>query len=156
MAVGSDGDALMFGWWTEGNALWTLFASAFISSTLLPGSSEAVLVAAALSGFSPWNLLWVATLGNTLGGLTNWWLGWWIARRFPARGLVRPEHARALARVRRFGWPVLLLSWLPVVGDPLCLAAGWLRINFWLSVLAIALGKAARYVVLLWLIPVAG
>jgi membrane protein YqaA with SNARE-associated domain len=110
-----------------------LFVSAFVSSTLLPGSSEGVLVAAALSGFAPWNLLWVATLGNTLGGLTNWWIGWWIATRYPARRLVSPEQEKALARVRRFGWPVLLLSWLPVIGDPLCLAAGWLRINFWLS-----------------------
>lgn len=143
-------------WWNEDNALWVLFASAFVSSTLLPGSSEGVLTAAALSGFNPWNLLWVATLGNTLGGLTNWWLGWWIATRYPARRLVQPGQEKALGRVRRFGWPVLLLSWLPLIGDPLCLAAGWLRVNFWLSALAIALGKAARYALLLWLIPVPG
>ena len=143
-------------WWSEEQALWVLFASAFVSSTLLPGSSEGVLIAAALSGFAPFNLLWVATLGNTLGGLTNWWIGWWIASRYPARRLVRPEQEKALVRVRRFGWPVLLLSWLPVIGDPLCLAAGWLRINFWLSALAIAVGKAARYAVRLWLVPVGG
>ncbi len=146
----------MGGWWREDNALWALFISAFVSSTLLPGSSEAVLAAAALSGFSPWRLLWVATLGNTLGGLTNWWIGWWIATRYPAGRLVRPAQEKALMRVRRFGWPVLLLSWLPVIGDPLCVAAGWLRVNIWLSLLAIAVGKAARYALLLWLIPVSG
>jgi membrane protein YqaA with SNARE-associated domain len=146
----------MGGWWREDSALWTLFASAFVSSTLLPGSSEAVLAAAALSGFSPWRLLWVATLGNTLGGLTNWWIGWWVATRYPARRLVKAAHEKALIRVRRFGWPVLLLSWLPVIGDPLCVAAGWLRINLWLSVLAIALGKAARYALILWLLPAPG
>ncbi|WP_018233173.1 YqaA family protein [Thioalkalivibrio thiocyanodenitrificans] len=146
----------MGGWWREDNALWALFVSAFVSSTLLPGSSEAVLAAAALSGLSPWRLLWVATLGNTLGGLTNWWIGRWIATRYPARRLVRPAHEKALVRVRRFGWPALLLSWLPVIGDPLCVAAGWLRINIWLSLLAIAVGKAARYALLLWLIPVSG
>lgn len=143
-------------WWNEDHVLWVLFASAFVSSTLLPGSSEGVLAAAALSGFSPSRLLWVATLGNTLGGLTNWWIGRWISTRYPARRLVKSEQERALARVQRYGWPILLLSWLPVVGDPLCLAAGWLRINFWLSALAIAAGKAARYALILWLIPPPG
>ena len=83
-------------WWSEEQALWVLFASAFVSSTLLPGSSEGVLIAAALSGFAPFNLLWVATLGNTLGGLTNWWIGWWIASRYPARRLVRPEQEKSV------------------------------------------------------------
>jgi membrane protein YqaA with SNARE-associated domain len=146
----------MFSWWSEDNALWLLFASAFVSSTLLPGSSEAVLVVAARSGFSPATLLWVATLGNTLGGLTNWWIGRWIATRYPARRLLKPGQQESLTRVRRFGWPALLFSWLPVVGDPLCLAAGWLRVNLWLSALAIGLGKAARYVVILWLVPLPG
>jgi len=132
-------------------SLWGLFLSAFISSTLLPGGSEAVLVLlAAESGTDKLVLLAVATLGNTLGGMSSWGLGRVIAWRFPARRFAAKEQ-RAIARLRRWGSPVLLLSWLPVVGDPLCLAAGWLRIHWLPSLAFIAAGKAARYAVLLLL-----
>jgi membrane protein YqaA with SNARE-associated domain len=130
-------------------SLWGLFLSAFISSTLLPGGSEAVLVLlAAESGTDNFVLLAVATLGNTLGGMSSWALGRIIAWRFPARRFAAKEQ-RAIARLQRWGSPVLLLSWLPVVGDPLCLAAGWLRIHWLPSLVFIAVGKAARYAVLL-------
>jgi membrane protein YqaA with SNARE-associated domain len=130
-------------------SLWGLFLSAFISSTLLPGGSEAVLVLlAAESGTDKFVLLAVATLGNTLGGMSSWALGRIIAWRFPARRFAAKEQ-RAIARLQRWGSPVLLLSWLPVVGDPLCLAAGWLRIHWLPSLVFIAVGKAARYAVLL-------
>jgi len=132
-------------------SLWGLFLSAFISSTLLPGSSEAVLVLiAADSGADKLVLLAVATLGNTLGGMSSWALGRVIAWRFPARRFAAKEQ-RAIARLQHWGSPVLLLSWLPVVGDPLCLAAGWLRIHWLPSLVFIAAGKAARYAVLLLL-----
>ncbi|MEJ2552717.1 MAG: DedA family protein [Gammaproteobacteria bacterium] len=132
-------------------SLWGMFLSAFLSSTLLPGGSEAVLVLLAAKGAGDKLLLLaVATLGNTLGGMSSWLLGRIIAWRFPARRFAAKEQ-RAIARIRRWGSPVLLLSWLPVVGDPLCLAAGWLRI-YWLPSLGfIAAGKAARYAVLLLL-----
>ena len=132
-------------------SLWGLFLSAFISSTLLPGGSEVVLVLiAADSGADKLVLLAVATLGNTLGGMSSWGLGRFIAWRFPLRRFADKEQ-RAIARIRRWGSPALLLSWLPVIGDPLCLAAGWLR-TYWLpSLLFIAAGKAARYAVLLLL-----
>ena len=132
-------------------SLWGLFLSAFISSTLLPGGSEAVLVLlAAESGTDKLLLLAVATLGNTLGGMSSWALGRVIAWRFPARRFAAKEQ-RAIARLQHWGSPVLLLSWLPVVGDPLCLAAGWLRIHWLPSLVFIAVGKAARYAVLLLL-----
>ena len=132
-------------------SLWGLFLSAFISSTLLPGGSEAVLVLlAAESGADKFVLLAVATLGNALGGMSSWALGRVIVWRFPARRFAAKEQ-RAIARLQRWGSPVLLLSWLPVVGDPLCLAAGWLRIHWLPSLLFIAAGKAARYAVLLLL-----
>lgn len=132
-------------------SLWGLFLSAFISSTLLPGGSEAVLVLiAADSGADKLVLLAVATLGNTLGGMSSWALGRVIAWRFPARRFAAKEQ-RAIARLQHWGSPVLLLSWLPVVGDPLCLAAGWLRIHWLPSLVFIAAGKAARYAVLLLL-----
>jgi len=130
-------------------SLWGLFLSAFISSTLLPGGSEAVLVLlAAESGTDKLLLLAVATLGNTLGGMSSWALGRVIVWRFPARRFAAKEQ-RAIARLQRWGSPALLLSWLPVVGDPLCLAAGWLRIHWLPSLVFIAVGKAARYAVLL-------
>lgn len=132
-------------------SLWGLFLSAFVSSTLLPGGSEAVLLLLAAQGTADRLLLLaVATLGNTLGGMSSWALGRFIAWRFPLRSL-SDKQQRAVARVRRWGSSALLLSWLPVIGDPLCLAAGWLR-TYWLpSLLFIAAGKAARYAVLLLL-----
>ena len=132
-------------------SLWGLFLSAFISSTLLPGGSEAVLmVLAANSVGDKLVLLAVATLGNTLGGMSSWALGRFIAWRFPARRFAVKEQ-RAIARIQRWGSPMLLLSWLPVIGDPLCLAAGWLRVHWLPSLSFIAIGKALRYAVLLLL-----
>ena len=132
-------------------SLWGLFLSAFVSSTLLPGGSEAVLLLlAAKSNADKLILLAVATLGNTLGGMSSWALGRFIVWRFPARQLA-DQHRRAMARLQRWGSPALLLSWLPVIGDPLCLAAGWLRTNWLPSLLFIATGKAGRYAALLLL-----
>ena len=131
--------------------LWTLFSSAFISSTLLPGGSEALLAWLVRAREIPAAQLWLAaTLGNSLGALTSWGIGWWLARRFPARDLVKPAQRRAVERVRRWGSPLLLLSWLPVVGDPLCVAAGWLRISLPAAILFIALGKGVRYALIVW------
>ncbi len=127
-----------------------LFLSAFVSSTLLPGGSEIALVYLAQQGeHSPAALWLAATTGNTLGGLSSWLLGWWLQHRFPLRRLDDSKHRQALVRLRRWGSPVLLLSWLPVIGDPLCLVAGWLRIGLGRALLFIALGKGARYAVLL-------
>jgi membrane protein YqaA with SNARE-associated domain len=122
-------------------SLWALFASSFVSATILPGNSEIVLVAVLKAGAAtPWVAVAVATLGNTLGGLTTYGLG----RLLPSR---IPEGA-AIARVRRYGVAALLLSWMPFVGDALCAAAGWLRLNWIGCTLAIAAGKAARYAVI--------
>jgi len=117
---------------------WALFASAFVSATILPGNSEIVLVAVLKSGAAVPLSVAVATVGNTLGGLTTYGLG----RLLPAR---IPE-GKAIARVRRYGAAVLLLSWLPVAGDALCAAAGWLKLPWPLCTLAIAVGKLIRYV----------
>ncbi len=132
------------------NGLWALFISAFISSTLLPGGSEALLLwLATQQAHDKWLLLAVAGAGNTLGGMSSWGIGRLIAWRFPARGLRGDKEQRALTRIRRWGSPLLLLSWLPVVGDPLCVAAGWLKLSWWRAALFIALGKIGRYAVLL-------
>ena len=123
-------------------SLGALFVSSFLAATLLPGGSEAVLFGVLkLHPDQLWAALAVATLGNTLGGMSSWLIGRLIPPTRPLKGL---------ETVRRWGSPVLLLSWVPLLGDPLCVAAGWLRLNPWWSVLFIALGKFARY----WVIAV--
>jgi len=117
-----------------------LAVSAFLSATLLPGNSEIVLVA--LLHQAPglkWPAVAVASVANTLGGLTSYAIG----RLFP-----QPAPGRAMAWLQRYGPPALLLSWVPVIGDGLCVAAGWLRQNVAAVALFIAAGKGARYVAL--------
>ncbi len=131
-------------------SLWGLFISAFVSATLFPGGSEVVLAALAQSAqHNFWTLLGVATLGNTLGGMSTWLLGWFVARRFPLDRPRKINQQRAIEHLKKWGSPLLLLSWLPIVGDPLCFAAGWLRMSPMLAVLFIGTGKAARYAVVL-------
>jgi membrane protein YqaA with SNARE-associated domain len=133
--------------------LWGLFISSFISSTLFPGGSEAILAVLRLnSAHNPLALLAISTAGNTLGGLSSWLIGILIARHWPIQNLLKPEHQRAANWLKRHGSPLLLLSWLPVVGDPLCVSAGWLKIKFWPALFFIAIGKAARYGVILVLL----
>ena len=126
--------------------LWSLFLTGFLSSTLLPGGSEIHLMAALKSGSLPeWQLLAVATVGNSLGGLTNYVMGSWLPTN---RQLTGKKGALALAWAKKYGVLSLLLSWLPVIGDPLCLVAGWLRLNPWWACLSIFVGKALRYLAL--------
>ncbi len=120
--------------------LGALFLSSFVSATLLPGGSELLLFA--LLAESPalfWRALGVATLGNTLGGLSSYLVG----RLVPQRRL----PSRQIAWLQRYGAPALLLSWVPLVGDALCVAAGWLRIHPALAAVYLALGKGLRYLV---------
>ena len=133
-------------------SLWGLFLSAIVSSTLFPGGSELVLgVLAAGQQYDPWLLLAVASLGNTLGGLITWLLGLLVVRqRFSITERLLKEQQRGIAWLRKWGSPALLLSWLPIVGDPLCFAAGFLRVPFLASLLFIALGKTARYAIILF------
>ena len=118
--------------------LWGLAASAFLSATVLPGNSEIVLVGV-LAKFPTlfWQGIVVATVANTLGGMTSYGIG----RVLPAK----PEKSIALTWLQRYGEWMLLLSWVPLIGDALCVAAGWLRINPWLTLLMLAIGKCARY-----------
>ncbi|EPN9528546.1 YqaA family protein [Cronobacter malonaticus] len=125
-------------------SLLSLFTSSFLSATLLPGSSEAVLVALLVSvKTAPWLLVLTATIGNSLGGLTNVILG----RLFPLRESSRWQE-RAQGWLQRFGAPALLLSWLPLVGDLLCLLAGWLRLPWGPVIFFLCLGKALRYIII--------
>ena len=119
-------------------ALAGLAISSFVSATLFPGASELVLLAVldAHPG-SFWPAIAVATVGNTAGGLTSYLIG----RLFPNR-----VRAASLHAVRRWGYAALMFSWLPIVGDALCVAAGWLRMQMLATALALAAGKCLRYV----------
>ena len=127
----------------ESLSLSALFVSSFLAATLLPGGSEVVLFGVLkLNPHQYWPALAVATAGNTLGGMSSYLIG----RVIPEREKQNTPHA--LRWIRRYGSAVLLLSWVPVIGDPLCVAAGWLRLNPWLSALLMATGKFARYIVI--------
>ncbi len=127
-----------------------LALSAFLSSTLLPGSSEIVLIALLKQGlWSPSALLWTASVANTLGGLTTYGLGRLAAAGWSRRGV---PDAGALARMRRWGYPALLFSWAPLIGDALCVAAGWLRLHWIYTALLLWVGKWLRYAIVLWLV----
>ena len=131
--------------------LWGLFASAFISSTIMPGGSEAVLAYMVAKGlYSNQVLLIVATVGNTLGAITTWGLGMLAAKKFPLATLLPQKKQRALALVEQHGVWVLFFSWLPVIGDVLCFAGGWLKLPFITACLIILVGKLARYAMIVW------
>jgi membrane protein YqaA with SNARE-associated domain len=133
------------------SAYFGLFLSALGAATLLPLQSESVLVALLLSQtYSPWALLVVASVGNVLGSLVNWLLGRYLEhfrqrRWFPVSEarLQQAQHWYA-----RYGRWSLLLSWVPVIGDPLTLVAGIMRERLWVFLLIVTLAKTGRYALL--------
>lgn len=128
-----------------------LFTIAFVAATILPAQSEAALVGLLLAGGQPaWALVFVASVGNVLGAVVNWALGRGVEhyrdrRWFPVRA---ETLERASGWYRRWGRWSLLLSWAPLGGDALTVAAGVLREPLWTFVLLVAIAKTARYVVL--------
>lgn len=132
--------------------LWELFLSAFISSTIAPGGSEAVLAYMASTGnYRIEKLLLAATVGNTLGAMTAWGLGMLAAKKFPVATLLSAKKQKALALVKTRGLWALFFSWLPIVGDALCFAGGWLKLPLFSAFLIIMLGKFCRYLVVAWI-----
>jgi len=131
----------------EAASLWALFVASFLAATLLPGGSEAVLFGVLrLDAENFWPALGIATLGNTLGGLSSYLVGRLIPWR-PAAADAHKERwrTRALAWTSRFGPVAMLASWVPLIGDPLCVAAGCLRLDWRRVTLYMAAGKFARY-----------
>ena len=123
-------------------SLGSLLLAAFLAATLIPLSSEVALFAVLkLHQDLLWPAIGIATLGNTLGGLTSYAIGRLIARKKPLR---------QVERVRRYGAPILLFAWLPLVGDALCVAAGWLKLNWAAVTVWQAVGRLARY----WVVSV--
>lgn len=131
-----------------------LFLWSLLAATLVPLSSEAVLAAAHATAMAPTVWLFVfATAGNVGGALINWLLGAWCLRFEHKRWFpVTPVQLhRAQMRFQRWGGGILLFSWIPVIGDPLTFAAGALRYPLARFLIAVSLGKAARYAVVLWI-----
>jgi membrane protein YqaA with SNARE-associated domain len=135
----------------------TVFVVSLISATLLPlGSEPAVFGLVKLNPDLFWPAVFVATAGNTIGGAISWAVGYGAEAAYE-RVTHKHVEAKALKWLERFGAKACLLSWLPLVGDPLCAVAGWLRLPFWPCVLYMAIGKFGRYLVmtsaLLWWFP---
>ena len=135
----------------EQSSLFALFTSSFLAATLLPGGSEAVLFGV-LTAYPQlyWPALGIATLGNTLGGMSSYIIGLLLPDE---KAFLKKTggNLRGVEWVRSHGSPVLLLAWVPFIGDLLCVAAGWLRVNWIWTMLFMAAGKFARY----WIIAAA-
>lgn len=132
-----------------------MFGTAFAAASLLPVGSEPLLAALLLDDrLNPWLLWLTASLGNTAGAVVNWWLGrhalrWQDRRWFPVG---RDQLRWAGERFRRYGIWSLLLAWMPVIGDPLTLAAGLLRVRLLPFLVLVGVSKTSRYAVLTWLL----
>ncbi len=130
----------------------TLFIVSFLSATLLPVGSEPALFG--LLKLNPdlfWPAILVATAGNTLGGMVDWWIGYGTHRAVD-RWKHSSVHVKALDWLERLGPRACLLAWLPLVGDPLCAVAGWLKLPFWPCTLYMAIGKFLRYLSMTWVL----
>jgi membrane protein YqaA with SNARE-associated domain len=130
-----------------------LFGVSFLASTLLPLGSEWLLVLMLIKGYDPASSVLTATAGNTLGACTTWLAGryggdWLLGRLFR---ISEQQRQRAEAWYGRYGVLSLLVSWLPVVGDPLCLVGGLLKIRFPLFLVLAGVGKLVRYAAIAWL-----
>lgn len=139
--------------WLVNYGLYSLFILSFLASTLVPLGSEWMVVAMLLAGEKAWAVVAVATAGNYLGALSTYWIGLY-GGDFLKRRVLRMDDAstkKAEKFYHRFGSISLLFSFLPVIGDPLCLIGGVLRISFIRFTLLVAFGKLARYAAVAWL-----
>ena len=126
-----------------------LFLAGFLSATILPMNSEAVILLMLSQDFDPWICILVATIGNSLGGLTNYFLGIlgnpkWLKRI----GITEEKILTFEVRVQKYGYWLAFFSWVPFIGDPMTVALGFFRVSFWRVALLVILGKFLRYLVL--------
>ena len=130
-----------------------LLVAAFLAATILPLSSEVVLSALLLSGLSPVALVTIATTGNVLGSLTNYALGYWASLEVIKKWLKisEDEFVRTRQRFARYGLLSLCFAWVPIIGDPLTVIAGILRIRLLWFILLVTAGKLMRYIVISYL-----
>lgn len=126
-----------------------LFLAGFLSATILPMNSEFILLALLSQDFDPWTCLLIATIGNSMGGLTNYFLGklgnpLWF-KRF---GVKEKKLLSFEQRIQKYGYWLAFFSWVPIIGDPMTIALGFFRVSFWKTTFLIVLGKLLRYLVL--------
>ena len=134
------------------NGYLALFSLSFLASTLIPLGSEWLLVALIVQGFAPLPVVLVASVGNLLGGCTNYGVGL-LGSTFLITRILRlgeNERFRAEQFFAKYGSWSLLLSWLPIIGDPLCVVAGLMKVGFTRFALLVLTGKAARYAAVAW------
>jgi len=131
-----------------------LFVAAFLAATILPLSSEVVLSILLLNGWSPVALIAIATVGNVLGSLTNYGLGYWASLEVIKKWLKMSEEefVRAEQRFKKYGLFSLCFAWVPVIGDPITVVAGILRIRLLWFVLLVTAGKLLRYIAISYLV----
>lgn len=134
-------------YWLLDHGYPALFLLSFLASTLVPLGSEWLLAVLLLNGFDPTMVVAVATVGNSCGALTTYAIGLWGGPFLVQRLLrISPDtQQRAERRFSRYGSWALLFSWVPILGDPLCLAGGILRTGFWRFVVLVSAGKLIRY-----------
>ncbi len=124
-----------------------LFLASFLSATVIPFSSEAVLAAMLFGGANPWVTVGIASLGNWLGGMSTYGLGYlgkleWLEKYL---GVEKTKVQKWKPRIDRYGSFFAVLSFLPVIGDVLCVALGYFRAHFWLTAFWMMVGKLGRY-----------
>ncbi|RUO18510.1 hypothetical protein CWE08_11375 [Aliidiomarina iranensis] len=131
-----------------------LFVAAFLAATILPLSSEVVLSALLLNGLSPITLIIVATIGNVAGSLTNYALGYWASLVVVKKWLRMSDSdfVRAEARFKKYGMLSLCFAWVPVIGDPLTVIAGILRVRLLWFLILVTAGKLLRYIFISYLV----
>lgn len=126
----------------------SVFIVSIVSATLIPmGSEPAVFAVIKANPGLYWSVMLVATLGNTIGGIIDYAMGYWAKQTF-----ARERTTRWFRWLARYGAKTMLLGWVPVIGDPICTLAGWLRLPFWPSVMYMAIGKFLRYLLVTYLL----
>lgn len=125
-----------------------MFSGAFLAATLLPGGSEVLLVGLLNKVPQAWlSLVAIASIGNTLGAMTSFYLGRLGRFAKSPEALSEGKYTKALTLIERYGVWSLLLSWAPIIGDVLCLLAGWLKLPMRAALIVIFIGKTVRYLV---------
>ncbi|WP_299490507.1 YqaA family protein [uncultured Shewanella sp.] len=134
--------------------LWLMFSAAFLAATLLPGGSEILLIAMLNEHQVSWEaLVAVATIGNTLGAITSYYLGYLGRFAITPEEMSKGKYKYGINLIQGYGYWALLLAWVPIIGDILCLFAGWMRVAFFQAAIMIFIGKLVRYfaiVILVW------
>ncbi len=125
-----------------------LFIGAFLAATIIPFSSDVMLVALLTTGADPYIAIAAATFGNWLGGLTSYYMGWlgkweWIEKYLKVS---REKLERQQTRITRYGAAVALFTWLPIIGDVMAIGLGFYKVNFRLTAIYMFIGKGARFV----------